>query len=83
MIKKLRINGYKDIIKGEIIVKEKIRLFDCIIYYSQYRVNNKDYFVFETGLYIIGYTDDINIAEYYLDNHNMTYNDYWKFCGRN
>jgi hypothetical protein len=83
-LKPLRINGYKNIISGKLLVKEELPLFDTKINLYAYRYNDKIYYVLGTDLQVIGYTDDKErIRELTSKAHIVTYKTFWLMCGRN
>jgi hypothetical protein len=83
-LKPLRINGYKKILAGRLVERSPLPLYDTSIYLSTYQVEDKLYYMFETGLQVIGYTDDLErIKRITTKAHLYTFNLFWIMCGRN
>jgi hypothetical protein len=79
----LRINGYKEILKGELVNDEKFPLHDTIVYKRIYEVNGKTWILYGTDLQVIGYTDRIPLINR-LDKLKgiATYRLFWLLSGR-
>jgi len=79
----LRINGYKEILKGELVNDEKFPLLDTVIYKRIYEVNGKTWILYGNGLQVIGYTDKIPLINR-LDKLKKiaTFNLFWLLSGR-
>jgi hypothetical protein len=88
---KLKINGYKNILRMEeksklnhdFFTSDKVKITLKVFWDKE---NTQIYYLFDTGIQVIGYTDKYTIIAEILQKmqeNNLTYLEFWQLCGRN